>query len=145
MPHADQDVTAAALARIAAAKGRADAATPGPWGSERRAYWERYEVVSASEGGIAYVNDPHATDANFIAHARTDLPLLADIAAAAVRLTMRTVPNGEPWYLATDGRDGWCWACEATGGHRAMPFDHAPGCPALALDAAIRAAGEAGQ
>lgn len=90
------------------------------------------------------------------AHLRHAVPLLADIAAAAVRLVAFAAErNGDwPWWGWT-GEDGaGCIGCLADDDDLDDPisftddwsaFPHEPECWAMQLDAAIRAAGEAGQ
>lgn len=148
MPHSDTDstagVTAAALARVEAARARADAASVGPWieddgfvhGGEIKTgdRWARRELIAT----CGQERDESDADADFIAHARADVPLLAAIAAAAVRLV-----EDPYWWLASDEYEYRCNVCGGTG---LLPVSvtHAPDCRAMALDAAIRAAGEAG-
>lgn len=145
MSHNDQDVTAAALARIEAAKGRADAASVGPWievGDDLR-----WNVQSTSgKAGVRYVAQAcnslpsgDGADAAFIAHARADVPLLAAIATAAVRL-------GPRWWVFSDGYGRTrCTQCYAWTEGDSSDLVHAPDCRAMQLDSAIRAAGETGQ
>ena len=59
---------------------RADAATPGPWIVEK----DRYSAtVLTSECDEYIIFDCHTTDAEFISHAREDVPRLLDALEAA--------------------------------------------------------------
>lgn len=116
-----RDVTAAALAYVEAAKGRADAIgddmapfdlAPG----STRGHYAMYESM------IDIILD--------------DVPLLAAIASAAVRL-------GPRWWVFSDGYGRTrCTQCYAWTEGDSSDLEHAAGCRAMQLDAAIRAAGE---
>lgn len=61
--------------QLAEIRARAEAATPGPWGAVKwSALWEIR--TPAVEPGVAFELD-HA-DAEFVSHARTDIPALLD-------------------------------------------------------------------
>lgn len=64
---------------LAAIKARADAATLGPWIAKERAYdW----LIESRQGVIARVDPYPGVGAEFIAHAREDIPaLLAEVEA----------------------------------------------------------------
>lgn len=152
-------VTARALARVSEAKGRADAATPGPWGMGERLLdndpigaWDIFAhdtdlveegdigsgaCVLASRAPWGHYADRSIANGNFIAHARADVPLLATIAAAAVRLVAGSPAIDREWWRLDDGGCIACPAAEASG-----ITIHAANCPAMQLDAAICAAGE---
>jgi len=64
---------------LAAIRARSDAATPGPWRAFHHATEAEVSYVGADGHAVAEVR--HVADAEFIAHARTDVPaLLARIA-----------------------------------------------------------------
>lgn len=81
---------------IEAIKQRADAATPGPWSSKRETTVELFgdPVVLWGDGGYCFVTQPTA---EFIAHARTDVPVLIAYVSrleAAVKVARRFA-NGQ--------------------------------------------------
>lgn len=129
----DADTLARALARIAEARGRT-----------KRATGELAYQCDHTEGEPAVDNVWATLD---------DLPPLLDVAEAAARVVehMRG-QNGEDWSTVECSGQLWCEACNGEmmqnvpgqrGGRDAWHIDHAPDCPALALDAALLAlAGE---
>lgn len=58
-----------------AIKARMEAASPGPWHHGERCVWEVYDVV-VSDGDDGTGGAIHPGDAEFIAHAREDIPAL---------------------------------------------------------------------
>lgn len=145
--HADTDtgadVTARALAAVEAARARADATDAAV-----------DEMAARSDRGTTHwhgceAEHPRCKVYAASAAARADVPLLAMIAAAAVRLVTKRQTNNEddPWWIEYDIDSRHCVGCQE-GAERfslTSDFPHADDCPALELDAAIRAAGEAGQ
>lgn len=63
-------------------KARAAAATPGPWGTTV-VDSDGYEDIVDAEEATLFMSVTEVADARFIAHARTDVELLLDVAEAA--------------------------------------------------------------
>lgn len=101
-----------------AIRGRAEAATPGPWRAGSRETWLVFRDIGnpdhmapALGRVVAHVNQhfPYAADANFIAAARTDVPALCDRVEALEAALRKSLPcdSGAP----DDARCGSCVAC----------------------------------
>lgn len=135
MHSSNTDVTAAALARCESARKRAIWADDFvALNADRR---DRTRMEMREIRADLSTNSARAELALLVA----DVPLLAAIASAAVRL-VEVDPRW--WWLGGDDDEYRCISCGGNGGYP-VKVAHAPNCPALALDAAIRAAGEAGQ
>lgn len=95
----------------AAIKARAEAATPGPWSYRPEILGLPNTTVMAENGQVGYVAVGHflSPDAEFIAHAREDIPALL----AALEEAEREVAK------ITENRNEWA--------HRAMNIKHALG------------------
>jgi hypothetical protein len=133
---------------LEAIRKRCEAATPGPWSEDDGNIFseelsaQRHEAIVRRLAGS---KEPHPdgglgqpmgfiasttqeqpnfdADADFIAHARTDVPKLLAIAGAAMRLAERGSPAGY---------------CCATFAASTKPW-HSPDCPWLALEKALEA------
>jgi len=86
----DREKLTACRARLLEMRGRCEAATPGPWEFEQgwedadHSYGDHYTretddgVISRTEEERDNIQLDGAADGEFIAHARTDLPLTVD-------------------------------------------------------------------
>jgi hypothetical protein len=166
MMRSTRDVTDSdiALERIRAARERANAATSGPWHNRdpKTGVSDAYTVKAETEHGDIQVSlsGPYAAYAlalplsmkyhsrsqrlanvAFIAHARTDVPLLADAAEALVRLAEAIgydFDDDVPWWWCEENE--WCIACHwGVQAVRPLDVNHAPDCPAMAAEASISA------
>jgi hypothetical protein len=65
---------------IAAIRARADAATPGPWVAIREDAFDTTYWITTPDVGIAEMSNASrpGENANFIVHARQDVPMLCD-------------------------------------------------------------------
>ena len=97
-----------------AIKARADAATEGPWGVEGRAHPgpdEHLVIYPVEQGGTLAFVQPSWDDAEFIAHARTDIPaLIAEVERLRGRIEAlhpREVIAVHEGY----GEEAWCPEC----------------------------------
>ena len=68
---------------LEAIKARAEAATPGPWVGEK-AYGIEWVVSDLTDRVLASCRDGWGTNAEFIAAAREDIPLLVEALEAAM-------------------------------------------------------------
>ena len=94
--------------RLNEIEARANAATEGPWMGIRYPDWFLGRVIVSGELGVCIAEDfPDDADAEFIAHARTDVPALVSVARFALS---QHAPDGHgncgPCDDAT-GEDGW--------------------------------------
>lgn len=139
------DTPTRALAAIDAATARADAATAGPWTALRwRARHDGWFVPEIIPDGCPVNDEWTGADADFIAHARTDVPLLGRV-AFAVAAMVADAPYW--WWVVADGVGApRCWRCwqgcvvmdEPEPPHRTLYFcRHLPGCPVPAIEAAL--------
>ena len=130
------------LDEIKAAKIRADLAAPGPWslwedggvgigtdGVEHpNTGWQALGPVTAGHGGRWKAAQEQAErDAEFIAHARGDVPALADEC-----LRLRAVLGRLEWSCRCSGHT-YCPSCRAaecptTDGKKPGDGEHYPGC-----------------
>lgn len=100
--------------RLDEIEARANAATDGPWENVRTSYGPTVEhddeMVFVQSYGVTWT--PNADDAEFIAHARTDVPWLIDLARrqdAALRAVLKPEMVQRPDWLGDkatfDGED----------------------------------------
>lgn len=140
-------------AKLQEIEARANAATPGPWYAGNG---HPYVTTERMGFGIVVARALEGNDCTFIAHARTDVPVLI---AEVRRLTaaLATVTTERDALLAVCERfagdegvicngyedDSGCGSCGANANHSdADPANHAPDCARLAarvLAAKIRA------
>jgi hypothetical protein len=119
-------VTVIEVGRFAKILARADAATKGPW------KWSEKRLSSVVESSEFVISDSsYAPDAEFIAHAREDVPFLL-AALAAAEAALRGVANAYGCYAG-------CTAALPGGEGRT----HRPACRAArAALASVRGDGE---
>lgn len=88
---------------LAAIRARADAATLGPWTNSGG---EHYAVIDSDDRPeLAHVGSSNA-DAEFVAHAREDVPALLDMIAAAL-----TIHRPDEHFDYRCAHDGQGWPC----------------------------------
>lgn len=113
--------------RLAAIAARADAATPGPWESldngDRVIAWtgRRDDAIGIREFDYV-IPEPmdSAVDAEFIAHARTDVPALVAFATAVLD-ELHTPFTAD---FAGVGARTYCVQCTEDSGYTAYPCAH---------------------
>ena len=105
---------------LAAIRERANNATKGPWEHIRDSNYQladcppTYESLVTSDDGMVAIldwgNGATSSDAEFIAHARENVPALLDLVDT---LTKRLAAIRELHILYTDIRElQWCYHCE---------------------------------
>lgn len=88
-------------------RARADAATPGPWYVEQMGNHHE-DVLALSEDGSYVIAEHAGDDAEFIAHAREDVPRLLDALQAVLDMH---VSEDSHWHQCVGcGED--CQYCE---------------------------------
>ncbi len=142
---------------IAAAKKRCEAAAKGPWRKlnqgrrDKPESWVVSGVYTAPQGKLIAVNPlhqgndlsprEHQANAEFIAHARTDLPAALEALEAAAALMEEALGKLEAVeeMVGEQSRDGKCLRCGA-------PIEHhdemSPACWVKRLDRILRGSKE---
>lgn len=83
---------------LTAIRARAEAATPGPWTTWVDGH-NNHSGVCTDDGEVGISDDVEGADAEFIAHARTDVPALLDaLEAAQSRIDKAKAAIDEHWW-----------------------------------------------
>ena len=95
--------------RLNEIEARANAATEGPWEGIRYPDWFLGRVIVSGELSVCVAEDfPDDADAEFIAHARTDVPALVSVARYALSQHSKDEAHNECGHCADSyGEDGW--------------------------------------
>jgi hypothetical protein len=97
--------------QLTAIRQRAEAATPGPWMTGAlNPYRDRAVIYQTSEAQKvnpfhwqvrAICREVRANDADFLEHARADIPALLD-AVARLRAALTEIAEADPWVTKSD-------------------------------------------
>ncbi|PZR55257.1 hypothetical protein DNL40_02480 [Xylanimonas oleitrophica] len=95
-------MSADVMQRLAEMQARADAATDGPWHRDRTALGACY-LISVRAPGLTVADGLRKPDAEFIAHARADVPALLAFAREVLALADdKQRHRFEPGYVDRD-------------------------------------------
>jgi hypothetical protein len=113
------------MTRLDEIKARAEAGTSGLWVNPHGAMEKYgYEFINSPSGIVASKIDNHA-NAEFIAHARTDVPVLVAAVEAVLELHKPITDDGNSlrnWLGVYDGKPrDYCNECEVDG-YTAVPY-----------------------
>ena len=96
--------------RLNEIEARANAATDGPWEGIRYPDGLLGRVIASDELGVCIAEDfPDDADAEFIAHARTDVPALVAALRAVLKLHFKAQPI--PAAFGTQEGGDYCVTC----------------------------------
>jgi predicted alpha/beta hydrolase len=88
-----------------AIEARAEAAAPGPWREPKNGLGLGWTIFPKNSKGWSIATCDSGTDADFIAHARTDIPALVAELRAAREAKERVLD------MHSSNSGGWCWEC----------------------------------